>query len=433
MLNNNDRRTARWMEGFLTDLRLAIRQRVPGVGHDQVGLLNAFGSLVLLEAIDSHWTLGHFGGRQAAAAKIGENIGELPAKTVRRYLKAFAQAGIIMGINVYSREKSRYVPLEIIVNPEFQKLMTTFDTGKIRKQFAGVLAELFCSRRLIEGDWQGFGDDPVKWGNLRPGQKGCLIAEALPPNLVITPPKPTGLVKACLEEAAAGKRVSDKAAKEAERKRRRDLKELFIVGAARVWSKHRETGGFGSETPPWAGPTAILPHAVRRERVELERVFDLYGGQRTAIAWSAFCSGRQVLDEKGKVLFNAALAHRQWTTPDKKPSHFAKHLALIFDEVRDLKYDTRSPGMLIRLREAFGASYDAPPIAQPGAQLLKSKAATTTPAQETKDGHQEAARTETGRDLSVAIGQAAVSGDPGRGEEVWTPSPRGAEPVLQQL
>jgi hypothetical protein len=121
------------------------------------------------------------------------------------------------------------------------------------------------------------------------------------------------------------KRVgAEKSRKQRDTAQWREHDDHFVAGAAHVWQFLQSYRGFGQQMPNWFGDN-LAPSAAR-ERRELTKLFQQYGGRVTAMAWWVFVGGQPAIDEKtGRPKFDIANPHVQFATVDKKPSQFAKH------------------------------------------------------------------------------------------------------------
>lgn len=129
----------------------------------------------------------------------------------------------------------------------------------------------------------------------------------------------------------AAKVENEKAEKTKNRIYWAEKSERFVKGAARVWQVFQGYRGYGTALPNWFGEN-LSPMAVK-ERRELEKTFQQYGGRITATAWYVFTGGIVEKDEKGNRVYNPELPHIQFASIDRKPSQFAKHFnAILADE-----------------------------------------------------------------------------------------------------
>jgi hypothetical protein len=129
----------------------------------------------------------------------------------------------------------------------------------------------------------------------------------------------------------AEKVENDKAEKTKNRIYWAEKSERFVKGAARIWQVMQSARGYGSALPNWCGEN--LSPTTARERRELEKIFQQYGGRITATAWWVFCGGIVQKDDKGNRIYNPEIPHIQFASIDRKPSQFTKHFnAILCDE-----------------------------------------------------------------------------------------------------
>jgi hypothetical protein len=113
----------------------------------------------------------------------------------------------------------------------------------------------------------------------------------------------------------------------------------FIMGAGKIWTEAQGKLGYGYEKAIWDDEPGRLGATPKRERNEIGKIFQAYGGFRTALAWYVYCCGIPQFDGMGKMIWDNKSPHRQYVTCDKKPSQFAKHFnAILADEIfKDLE------------------------------------------------------------------------------------------------
>lgn len=132
-------------------------------------------------------------------------------------------------------------------------------------------------------------------------------------------------------DALATRTEAAKDAKKRETAEWRDNDRRFVFGAAKLWQFLQSYRGYGTQMPNWCGDN-LAPTAAR-ERRELTKLFQQYGGRITTLAWWTFVAGVPEIDEKtGKRKFLPESPHVQYVSDDKKPSHFAKHFNAILSD-----------------------------------------------------------------------------------------------------
>lgn len=361
MKRDRDPRRGEWLEALVRGVHQEISGRVRG---REVEPWNIFMVTFLQTALVTNGREpGRFGGHAFSMAEAGDEL-LVGRRVMRRYLREAAQAGLIKCVSWYDVRAKQRFPLEVIVNPDLAEAYgktTLADARALGKAFAG----LYLARRDYLEAMQGFSlAGTVPWGRMAGGQGPETAASPAPeehdlPAIEVQTPD---VLVARIRAAAKGGTKTVSALKQEEREKARTARDQFVTGAAVVWRELQSRRGFGSEPPGWAGSKAALPPAQRRERTEIEKVFERYGGRRAAFAWALFCGGRPVLDDKGKLAFKPELAHQQWTTPDKKPSHFAKHIDLVLAHLGKVDWEKDS-GLTGKLLTIFGETFDAAPRA----------------------------------------------------------------------
>lgn len=120
----------------------------------------------------------------------------------------------------------------------------------------------------------------------------------------------------------------------------------FVEVCAEVWQRgqifHGRMNAMEKLAPSWwADDPRTLTEVNRREYRELAAAFARYGTMRVGMAWRYFCGGAPIKDVKDRVQFIPDIPHIQWTSLDKKPTHFSKHLNALFTDpvFRDWMHD----------------------------------------------------------------------------------------------
>lgn len=355
-----DGRRTKWLDRFFRSFREAALKRYPGISLRDLDDLDGLVVLaVLQEILAPGWAVGNFGGHYVAPSLVADNLG-LSTKTVRRVLKPLARAGILLGVRAYDRIRGRYLPIELIVNPGFREAIDAGLAGKPLTQTADIFAEIWLERRDAEEDVQGFSkDERLKWGCFSKGERFAEYIDR-PQSREAPMPKLVGKIRDALDQAKAGKRLDQKAQKEKAREERRATLDRIVAASAVVWKAFRAREGFGTdEAPAWAAPMRDLPEVLRKERASLEKIFEVHGGLKSALAWNLFCSGRNP-NPTAKPVFDPSKAHINWVTPDKRPSAFAKHFDLVMSEVIRLGWLKNEP-TIAALTRVYGATISLPP------------------------------------------------------------------------
>lgn len=419
MLRDTDPARLRWVAALIDGFIKAARKG--GVGSRDLDEWNPL-TVVLLQ--DLLYTTGRIVGDNGGhywLIREGADRMNLPRKTLTRYLKALARAGIIKCVVAYERGHKRRLPTEILLQEDIAR-----DSGKTRivdaTRLGGVFADIWLSRYEIIGDVQGF-DGTCKFGFLEEGRRT--------PETVQFADRKTEVektdLKAKIAEAVAparktiaGKSADDKVAT-------RVAVESFIHGAATVWVEMQRRSGRNVEAPAWAGPRHAIPAAQRAERSELEKIFLSYGGRKASLAWTAFCGWDPELDDDNKRVFNPDIGWRQWTTPDKPPRAFAKHINAIFADGAKHGVWTRE-SFLVNIRKVFADVWEfAPRI-----ELTPDRFTTThkqTVGAKTNATETTIPPTSTGRNPEL-LSPAERHGIARGGEERSSPTPE-TMPVMQ--
>jgi hypothetical protein len=373
MRQNTDQKLAQWIDRMMAEIRATLSRR--GVSGKETDNFSVLASVILAEILSTAGrTKGRYGGHEFHLLDNAARLG-LGWRTLRLYLRAMARAGIIKGVS--SRAPDRQLPLEIITNPELASAAgaTTAIAARALGQHFG---KIWLERGCWDYDVQGFSTDKVcRWGRYHetaldqrdeaePLPSGVEKTEQAPPDPAAAPE-----AKAAASECDLLKQIKlqEQKLKSVERKREAQREKIekqkqlddFIAGCSAMWINYAHKYGFAETAgPAWAAPKKDLPPTILRERKELEKIVACYGGEVTAWAWTVYCSGAAKRDENGKIVFDPQIAHKQWTTPDKKPSHFTKHFQLIMNEVERLGW-RQDAGICERVKGYFGPGYDLVP------------------------------------------------------------------------
>ncbi len=137
----------------------------------------------------------------------------------------------------------------------------------------------------------------------------------------------------------------------------------FINGCSSIWTWAQGQMGNGRAAPSWGGDRKMLAPSCSRERQELVKLFQAYGGRTTALAWYVFAGGTPEIDDKTmRPKFTITAPHRQYASMDKRPSQFAKYFNAIladsfFKRFATKEWNTVEPA----LRSYFGPILDQKP------------------------------------------------------------------------
>lgn len=349
---------ARWFDDFVAELRDAIEKKLPGVSGRDIDEFSAIMTLILQEITANGWSEGPNGGRHCSPDLVSRNLG-ISRKTVIRHIKAAARCGILKGLTFYRLGAARRLPLEILINPGFGEAMSELRPMSRTKTLVYVFADMWAERVDYDEDVQGF-QTICQWGKFEEDGVVVLGPKADPKDHEAHLEQRDWMAR--ILEASKGVKVTDtKAAKAQENKQWADRGQAFVRGAANVWQVLQGRAGRGFDPPPWAGEFNKLSGPNKRAYRDLTKIFEQYGGRKTAFAWAVFCGGTAKRDENGKLDFLPEMAHKQWTTPDKRPEHFAKHLTLVLNELASLGWMETRQDMDEKLRGYFNDAFESPP------------------------------------------------------------------------
>lgn len=352
-------RRARWLDDFVSELRYSIEKKLPGINGRDIDEFSVIMTLVLQEVTAPGWADGMSGGRHCSPDLVARNLG-LSRKTVIRHLKAAARAGIIKGLSYYRLATPKRLPLEILINPGFGEALAELRPMAKAKTLVYIFADMWAERVDHDSDVQGF-QTLCQWGRYDEDGVVCIGPKA-DLNAVDAGTLEQRDWMARIIAASKGERVTDaKAVKQQENRQWAEKGHSFVKGAAAVWQVLRGRKGLGFDAPPWANDFSKLSGPNKRAYRDLTKIFEQYGGRKTAHAWALFCGGDPKKDENGKLEFLPEYAHRQWTTPDKRPEHFAKHLTLILQELSAIGWMENRPDLDEKLRGYFKESFESPP------------------------------------------------------------------------
>jgi hypothetical protein len=137
----------------------------------------------------------------------------------------------------------------------------------------------------------------------------------------------------------------------------------FVDGAAALWKFAQKADGYGGADPIWAGPTNRLSPAARKERLELTKIFEQYGGKTSAVAWYIYTCAEPVLDENtGKRKYDPLKPHTQNVTIDRRPSQFARYFNSILADGSFKNFTTKKwDEISTQLKLYFPETFETPP------------------------------------------------------------------------
>jgi hypothetical protein len=265
---------------------------------------------------------------------------------VRKAVEGLARVGILHVLNGWKNDGSKErLPWQITINP---LVIATIGSGSRpveRRATIAHLADLAIARTVLDWKVQGFEYD-CKFGS----------EELVPPDEIEV--STTDKLLSMIEGATEADLV-----KARERERWAKLNEAFVNGCATIWSTHQGARGFGYVEPNWKGSPGGLAPAARKERTELTKTFQQYGGAITGILWELYCSYEHSYDKNGKLVYDVDRPHQQYTTTDKKPSQFAKHFnALLRDPITLVRFTDEYQHRYEKLKPLFKDAIDAQPL-----------------------------------------------------------------------
>lgn len=151
----------------------------------------------------------------------------------------------------------------------------------------------------------------------------------------------------------------------------RERSDLWVTGSAELWVQAQSLLGMGASRPNWEGPIGLLSPTAKRERSELVKTYQSFGGRITGLAWYIFCCGIPQRDKYGKLLYSPDEPHRQFITVDRKPSQFTKHFNAIMKDPEFLKIAKEDfTKFKIILQKYFGGVLDVSPRGRSEIDLL---------------------------------------------------------------
>jgi hypothetical protein len=306
------------------------------------------GDPITLLLVDSilHWPIKDpaSGGARASERQLAKSIGShgVLRSDVSLRLRLLAQYGTIKVSHAHDASNV------VVVHPELSSRLagkTAFKRDEM-KRFWARSKDLGDERDGCDSDFQGF-DSTEPYGGHQSSDE--VPATTSKPHLE-APLTGEPESKAKVDPWTQIKAGADSDKKDRQRRERLEwlkLSELFIDGAAKVWTVAQVQKGRPDQMPVWYGPTASLAPTAKRMRQELVKILENEGGKRACLAWYIFCG------TTGGTKFDIRVGHRNWATLDKQPSFFAKHFNAITSETEFSAYDQDSE-VQEHLKIAFG-------------------------------------------------------------------------------
>jgi hypothetical protein len=233
-------------------------------------------------------------------------------------------------------------PMKIAPNPWLLSLLAVGAKPAHKIQAAKHFAHIGITRLELEDDVQGFKiDTPI--GDSEP--------EELRDKPEQTAEKLNELI--AIDEKAKAKKLK-------EQEEWRKACDEFVKVSARIWSHSQSQRGHGSADPIWSGNPNVLAPAARKERLELTKVFQQWGGKIAATAWYVYtCTSPEIDENTLKRKFNLERPHIQFATVDKRPSTFAKYFNAILSDGGFISTTKQNWGEIEpQLRRLYGANLD---------------------------------------------------------------------------
>lgn len=335
-------------------MKIAARQKVD-VSHKELfdfDGLSLFTMIYATAAEDSDLTC-----RVACTTLSRKLSNRLTRHTVMRRLMKFAEWGFLTTNTLDWREQTDGKPVKestrITVHENFRIIFTGNDnTSTLRREF---ISSLLCYGQFREtcgqedkASYQGF-SMLVPYG--RPEIDKYKISDLVPGD--------SSLVE--VERNSVENRRS-------ENQKWVGYKDKFVEASAYIWMLGQREKGLGNEKgtdkiAAWSGSTKHMPLAQKRERSELTKIFESYGGGVAAVAWSYYCDCVPALDENKRIVFDRNFPHRQNVFADKRPSQFAKNIISILKDPSFVKLSTVEWNDDIKtlLSEFYGELLDVEP------------------------------------------------------------------------
>jgi len=272
------------------------------------------------------------------------NLSGSSRKIMRSRLLHLARYGIIKVETEWRNDGSNLrMPMKVFPNPVFMALMGIDRLTNSKSAVVRHYVKLGRKRLDYEDDVQGFHVD-CAYGSKEPkeGVEGVKAEQNLL-NII-------------------AREDNQKAEKEADNALWRQRDEMFVLGCSNLWVHAQSQFGYGQSLPNWLGQIGELSPAAKKERSELTKSYQKYGGRVAALAWYVFAGGVADLADNGQPRFTVIDPHRQFASIDKKPSQFGKHFNAILKDELFLDYAKRKwPKIHDGLFKYFGAALAYPP------------------------------------------------------------------------
>lgn len=239
---------------------------------------------------------------------IGKKLRTTKRKVQIR-LRRLARYSILRAETPYI-QNNKFKTLLIVLNPILIPLWAEKENFKLMNSLAKIFAKRGIDRLTYENDIQGFEID-------------CPYGKS---ELVDTKPykSPENRLYDKIRDVS-----QDKVKIAAEAKLWRSRSDKFVELAAKLWIRGQSERGFGTNLPSWAEEKSNLTIAAKRERNELCRIFQNYGGIIASVAWYVYNATITITKDKtptGQPVYSIVKPYSQFVTQDRKPSGFSKHI-----------------------------------------------------------------------------------------------------------
>jgi len=269
-----------------------------------------------------------------SSSQIANNIGS-DEFSVARILRTLSKFCLVVVVYEETRQK-------IYLNPTIHACLTYVDYTRNLNTLVKHYVSMGINRSEHERPLQGFRSD-IPYGHMEVEGGEVIKADQEVTRIV-------------------ARHDEKKAVQEEDRQKWRVLGSDFVDGASKVWRMAQSAVGNTTDIPIWATDLSTIPPTGRKERNELIKIFQTYGGRVTALAWCIFCGGLTELDQFGKPVFDIKAPHRQWVSWDKKPSQFSKHFNSVLKDPETVNWaKTKWKNLYPVLKKLFGDCMETSP------------------------------------------------------------------------
>ena len=271
------------------------------------------------------------GGKLFGTVFIAKDL-NLGRWVVTARLKVLAMFGIItVHIGKSDAVSNHKLPCEIVINPVVERLLTAKGCNAVEmQQVVNRLVRIGGVRAESLEALQGF-KSHVPYGEDEPQR---LLTDGATDDGVCAEERDL-FGEASAETERAHRLETDKERAKREKAEMAARANKFIEVSAEIWQRGQIA--YGRMNPAervapnwWAADPRQLVEVLRKEYKCLESMWMLYGTIRVGMAWRYFNGQAPLKDAKDRVQFIPDIPHIQWSSLDKKPTHFAKHLNALF-------------------------------------------------------------------------------------------------------